>query len=395
MPEDKSLTALSVASVSRQIRVYGVVLVDLEGIVQSWNEGAAELLGYSSQEAVGQHFEFIFTAEDRALLVPKAEMDNALSKNYAYDDRWHLRKDQTRIYVNGGLCLIQNESAEPLGFIKILRDQTDKRERVEEISRLNGELREAHESLSRYAADLEKRVSERTQQLNERNAELEAFCYSIAHDLRAPLRSIQAMSQVVIEDYGAGMDDTCRDYLSRISRAGLKLDELTLGLLKYSRLSREEIDLGPVEVKAALDEVLASLQETIAARHADVKARAPFFAVQAQYAYLVQILGNFISNALKFVEEGEAPVIEIWSEAHNGRVRVFVRDHGIGIPEEYRERIFQLFERLHPDQTFEGAGIGLAIAHKAALRIHGSVGLTSSGPQGVTFWVDLEAAKET
>ena len=392
MQDEEFLKSISVVAAMQRFRIYGVIVLDITGSVVTWNHGATELLGYTEEEARGSHFEFIFTPEDRALGVPASEIENALSQNEAYDDRWHLRKDQTRIYVNGGLSMVQNEKGEARGFLKILRDETDKMERVENIEQLNRQLKQAHQELRAHAAQLEEHVSERTHQLNERNAELEAFCYSIAHDLRAPLRSIQAMSQVVIEDYGGQMDATCQDYLNRISRAGQRLDQLTLDLLKYSRLSREDIHLTPVSLDLAIEEVVGSMQEMVKEKGAQVEVRPPFPRVHAQYAYLVQILSNFLSNALKFVDPGINPRIEIWSETKGNRVRLLVRDHGIGIPEEYREKIFQLFERLHPDGTFEGTGVGLAIAFKAAMRINGSIGLEADQGQGTTFWLDVELA---
>lgn len=393
MTSDQHLRAISVAQATETIQVYGIILLDLRGIIQSWNRGAEQLLGFSEAEAVGQHFEFFFTPEDRQAGVPKAEIENALSENDAYDDRWHLRRDQTRVYVNGGLCLIKNEQSQVLGFMKIVRDQTEKKARTEQIENLNSKLHEAHEALHGYAEQLEERVAQRTRQLNERNKELETFCYSIAHDLRAPLRSIQAMSQVVMEDYGKTLDATCVDYLNRISRAGARLDRLTLDLLKYSRLSREEIQLKSVCLEAVVEEIIGSLQENIAKCHAEVRVKSPLPKVHAQHAYVVQILGNFISNSLKFVAPGVRPVIDIWAETNEDRVRIFVQDNGIGIPDEYRERIFHLFERLHPNDAFEGTGVGLAIAHKAAARIDGTIGMLPPAAQGTTFWLSLELAK--
>jgi two-component system CheB/CheR fusion protein len=198
MRENEKLEAISLQEAIAGLPVYGIISLNLQGIVQSWNRGATDLLGYTEEEAVGRHFEFIFVEEDRARNVPKAEMESALSQICEYDDRWHLRKDQSRIYVNGGLCFVKNAQGEALGFIKIVRDQTEKKERIEQIQNLNLKLKEAHETLHHYAGELEERVAARTRQLNERNSELEAFCYSISHDIRAPLRSIQAMSQIVI-----------------------------------------------------------------------------------------------------------------------------------------------------------------------------------------------------
>ena len=393
MSDQNYITATSVPAAVGEIPIYGIILLDLEGMVQSWNLGATKLLGYSADEAVGRNFEFIFTPEDRANQAPRTEMETARSTNCGYDDRWHLRKDQTRIYVHGALSLIKNEKAEIIGYIKILRDETEKAERIQRIENLNGKLREAHQALHDHSEKLEERVAERTQELNERNAELEAFCYSVAHDIRAPLRSIQSMSEVIIEDYGATLDPTCRDYLERISRAGARLDRLTLDLLRYSRLARDHIELGTVNLESAVKEVIGLLKETIVTKGADVRIDGPLPGVHAQNAYLTQILINFLTNGLKFVSPGVKPALRIWAETQKGRVRLFLRDNGIGIPAEYREKIFHLFERLHPDGTFEGTGVGLAIAQKAASRIHATIGMNSDAEPGSTFWIDLEAAR--
>jgi len=395
MPDHETPPAISFTAALRDIDIYGAILLDSKGLIVSWNAGAAKLFGYEPGEVLGQYLAFLFTDEDRAAGVPETEMAVALRQNFATDDRWHLRKDKSRIYVNGALCLLKNEQREITGFVKILRDQTDKKQRMEEVEGLNIQLHQAHQELKHRADDLEARVIERTRLLHERNAELESFCYSIAHDLRAPLRTIQGMIAVVIEDYGNEIHPTCRDYLSRISRAGSRLDDLTLDLLQYSRLSREEITLTTVSLGRVVEEVLAFFHETIRKTEADIRVHPPFPDVHAQHTYLVQIIGNFVTNALKFVDEKQKPVIEIWTEVdeQSHRVRLFVKDNGIGIPDEYRDKVFLLFERLHPAGVYEGTGVGLAIAQKAALRINSTIGLTSDSTPGCTFWIDLESAR--
>ena len=217
------------------VQVYGLILLNLEGQVVSWNAGATALLGYSDSEVLGRTFDFIFTDEDRNSGVPRREMAKARETGHAFDDRWHVRKDQSQIYVNGGLCLVKDEGGEPLGFVKIIRDQTERKLHVEKIESLNAQLLAAQDRLEEYVSTLESKVRQRTEALNDRNAELQDFCYSIAHDLRAPLRTIQAMSQVVLEDYGTVVDDAGHKYLTRISEAGRELDQLTMDLLDYTR----------------------------------------------------------------------------------------------------------------------------------------------------------------
>ena len=387
--DDDTLKTISFEKAIHGVEVYGLILTTLEGRILSWNSGATHLLGYCDEEIVGRNFEDIFTPEDRAKEIPKQEIAKAISTGHAYDDRWHVRKDGSQIYVNGGLCLLKSESGNPLGFVKIIRDQTETKRRQEEIADLNAKLEKAHVELQEYARGLESKVPKRTEMLNERNAEMQDFCYSIAHDLRAPLRSIQAMSQVVLEDYDAALDATGKSYLSRIAQAGRQLDQLTVDLLEYTRFSREEITLTLIDLDKVLDEVMGNLSESIQQKQADIRVRSPLPSVIGQHAYAVQIVGNFLSNALKFVRPGEKPLVEIWAEKADKRARLYVKDNGIGISPEYQEKVFVLFERLHPQGEFEGTGAGLTIARKAAQRMNSDIGVKSQPGEGSTFWLDL------
>ena len=393
MQDHEMLKTISFQTAIRGVEMYGLILMTLEGRILSWNSGASELLGYTDSETINQNFDLIFTEEDRADNVPSKEIAKALSEGYAYDDRWHVRRDQSQVYVNGGLCLLKTDTGEPLGFIKIIRDQTEKKRHQEEINQLHAKLLDAHNELQEYASKLESKVQKRTEMLNERNAELQDFCYSIAHDIRAPLRSIQAMSQVVLDDYDSVLDATGKKYLARIAQAGSQLDQLTVDLLEYTRFSREEITLTPISLDKVVEEVLSNLAEVIKQKDATIHIREPLPSAFGQHAYAVQILGNFLSNALKFVKPGEKPFIEIWSELQGERVRINVKDNGIGISPEYQEKIFVLFERLNPQGTYEGTGAGLTIARKAARRMNGDIGITSKSDEGSNFWLDLGAAE--
>jgi len=393
MTENDFLKTISFHTAIHDVEVYGLVMLDLECCVVTWNRGATQLLGFNEAEVLGKHFEFFFTPEDRVLKVPQKETASALSTGYAYDDRWHVRKDNTQVYVNGGLCLLRNGAGKPVGFVKIIRDQTERKQNLEKIEELNAKIVEAHKLLEHYTTMLEEKIQERTKELNDRNIELQDFCSSIAHDVRAPLRSMQAMSQVVIEDYGTVLDPKGKAYLGRIVRAGEQLDQLTLDLLDYTRCSREEIHLTSISLEKVIDDVLYALGETIIQKKAAVSVHRPLPLVKGQHAYTMQIFGNFISNALKFVLPTKSPLIEIWAEATAQRVRIYVKDNGIGVPPEHQAKIFLLFERLHPQGIFEGTGVGLAIARKAAQRMRGDVGIIPGVPEGSIFWLDLEPAE--
>jgi len=393
MTENDFLRTLSFQSAIHEVEVYGFIMLDTNAHIVTWNRGAHQLLGYTEVEALGQHFEFIFTTEDRFREIPRIEVANALGQGYAYDDRWHVCKDQSQIFVNGGLCLLKNEAGLPVGFVKIIRDQTERKANLDKIKELNEQLVQAQAQLENYTTTLEVKIEERTHELNERNAELQDFCYSIAHDVRAPLRSMQAMSQVVIEDYGAVLDPKGTEYLERIVKAGEQLDRLTLDLLDYTRCSREEIHLTSISLEKVIDDVLYTLDGSILIKDATISVHRPLPMVKGQHAYAMQIFGNFISNALKFVLPMKKPLVEIWAESNARRVRIYIKDNGIGVPPEHQTKIFFLFERLHPQGSFEGTGVGLAIARKAAQRMDGDVGIVPGVKEGSIFWLDLESAE--
>ena len=187
----------------------------------------------------------------------------------------------------------------------------------------------------------------RVHQLTEANAELEAFNYTISHDLRSPLRSMQGFAQALIEDCNEQLDDTGKGYTRRIMTSSQYMDTLLQDLLKYSRLSRTEMDRTTLNLDAVINEVVESLNREIEEKKATLEVHRPLAAVYANLSTLKQVLANLISNALKFTEPDRAPRIRIHTERHGGAVRIRVEDNGIGIAQEHQDKIFGLFERLH------------------------------------------------
>jgi PAS domain S-box-containing protein len=251
-----------------------------------------------------------------------------------------------------------------------------------------------HERLERHASELEERVAQRTSELAEANSELEAFAYSVAHDLRAPLRAMTGFSQALIEDYASELGDEGADYARRIAEAALAMDGLISDLLAYSRLARAELELEPVSLQHVVEEALEQQREAIDTSSARLAVSDAFPEVVGNHRTLVQVVSNLISNALKFVAPGQAPDVRIGAESEGGRVRLIVEDSGIGIDPEHEQRIFRVFERLHGGESYPGTGIGLAIVRKGVERMNGQVGVESEPGKGSRFWIELEAAEE-
>lgn len=246
-----------------------------------------------------------------------------------------------------------------------------------------------YEQVQRHAAELEQRVAERTAELREINVELEAFSYSVSHDLRTPLRSIQGFAQILLEEYEDRLESVGRDYVQRIVAAARRMDSLTEGLLTYSRLSRTAVELIPISLEEVVEDALIQLEPEIRSKEAQVAVERPLPQVMGHYVTLVQAVANLLANSLKFVAPGVRPQVRVWAEERDDRVYLRLRDNGIGIAPEYQERIFRIFERLHGPDTYAGTGIGLSIVHKGVERMGGQVGVESAPDQGSTFWVEL------
>ena len=248
------------------------------------------------------------------------------------------------------------------------------------------DLRKAEEKLRATNIELE----ERTRSLQRSNEEMQAFSYSIAHDLRAPLRAIQGMSRILLEDYAEKLDKDGQDYFWRVMDAAQRMDDLIRDLLDYARITTVQLPVGPIEVETVWARVMANYANEIAEKNAKVEKKQPFPCVRAHRTVVELALNNLLGNALKFHPKGASPNIKIWTEQlPENRVRFYISDQGIGIAPEHQQRIFRVFERLHPSDAYPGTGIGLAIVKKGIERLGGAVGLISKPGEGSTFWFDL------
>ena len=246
------------------------------------------------------------------------------------------------------------------------------------------------EDLQRYAEELEQRVAARTVELKDRNDELESFSYSVSHDLRAPLKGMRTFAEEVLEDYDEDLPDRAHECVSRIVQSARRMDDLILDLLAYSRLGRTRMELEEVALDAAVSDVIENLDGVIRERDADVRVEGSFPAILAHPATLFQAVENLVTNALKFVAPGVRPRVAVRAEVHGSLARLWVEDNGIGIPEDRRERVFQVFERLHGDREYAGTGIGLAVVKKGVERMGGAVGFESAQGGGTRFWLEFQ-----
>jgi two-component system, sensor histidine kinase and response regulator len=231
-------------------------------------------------------------------------------------------------------------------------------------------------------------IQKLNEELKEANAELEAFSYSVSHDLRAPLRSLTGYINVLMEDYGRCLDAEGLGHLQALYRAAGRMDRLTRDLLAYGRVSRAAIQLEPVRLQPELEEIV-SRAHSGEGDPPRINVQAGAFEIMAHRFLLEQCVCNLLSNAIKFVRPGVAAEVTVRAEARPGRVRLWVEDNGIGIDPEYHAKIFEIFGRVGDFQKYEGTGIGLAIVHRAVQRMGGTCGVVSAPGEGSRFWVDF------
>lgn len=252
----------------------------------------------------------------------------------------------------------------------------------------------AKEEISRHARDLEQTISVRTAQLHQTVEELEAFSYSVSHDMRAPLRAMQGYAQCLVTEYSGRLDEQGVNFLQQIMRSSVRLDRLIRDLLTYTTLLNRPLPMESVN----LDRLVRDIIETHPSERIvkpEIKITGALPVVLGNVALLTQCFSNLLGNGAKFVTPGTIPRIEIAAQEITPdpgdllNVRIWFQDNGLGIASENHHRIFRIFEQVHPAAEFEGTGIGLSIVRKAAERMGARVGFASTLGQGSRFWIDL------
>ena len=285
------------------------------------------------------------------------------------------------------------------------------------------ELKKVQQEIEQINQTLEDSIHERTAQLKAANDDLNAFAYTVSHDLRAPLRAMEGFSRILLEDYTDALDSIGQEYAQRIAHSAAHMEQLIQDILKYSRIGRANIQKRPVDLNQAINQVCDSLLATIQEKRAEITVEPALPYVEGTPQIINQILINLISNALKFVPPKTTPKISITSriisspadqltatanaepqkaetqktepqKAALQKVRLQIADNGIGIAPEYTERIFNAFERLHSAKSYQGTGIGLAIVKRGVERLGGQVGTTPISTGGTLFWVELSPANQ-
>jgi signal transduction histidine kinase len=250
------------------------------------------------------------------------------------------------------------------------------------------------EQLARDAEKLEHRVIERTTELEQANAELEAFSYSVSHDLRAPLRAIDGFSRILADDFGTELPPEGRRYLDRVSDSARDMGRLIDGLLDFSRLGRRALSETTIDLDAVVRETLADCAPEREGRNVDVTVgELPL--ILGDRLLVKQVFANLVSNALKFTRDRDPGTVEIGSLEQDGEHVVYVRDNGVGFDMRHADKLFGVFQRLHRADEFEGTGVGLALVARIVGRHGGRIWADGNPGEGACFYLTFGSKEMT
>jgi PAS domain S-box-containing protein len=342
---------------------YAILMLDLEGRVVSWNEGAERIKGYCAEEIIGQHFSCFYLPEDRSNGKPAFELAEATKNGRSEDEGWRVRKDGSRFYANVAITALYDETGLLRGFGKITRDITERRR--------------SEEHLVKTAEDLKRS-----------NDQLEQFAYVASHDLQEPLRMVASYTQLLAKRYQGRLDSDADEFIAYAVDGCNRMQGLIRDMLAYSRSGTDSNALRQISSETALQEALTNLRVSIEESGAIVTYDS-LPAIMTNDTQLVQVLQNLIGNAIKY-RGAAVPLIHVSAANNGGKEWIFsVRDNGLGIAPQYFERIFLIFQRLHGRQEFNGTGIGLAICKKTVERLGGRIWVESQLEKGSTFYFSL------
>jgi len=344
------------------------VMLDPEGLVVSWNEGAERIKGYRAEEIIGQPFSRFYPAEDINNGKPARELARARVSGSIEDQGWRVRKDGTRYLANVVITALRDENGRLRGFGKITRDITERKDSEEHLGKTMAELKRS-------------------------NDELEQFAYVASHDLQEPLRMVASYTQLLAQRYKGRLDSDADEFIAYAVDGCNRMQGLIQDLLSYSRAGASTGAMHRTSCEDALARAVKNLQATIEASQAIVD-HDPLPAIVTDETQLVQVFQNLIGNAIKY-RGAELPHVHISATREAGEEWIFsVGDNGMGIEPQYFDRIFVLFQRLHGQREYQGTGIGLAMCKKIVDRLGGRIWVESQLTKGSTFYFALPAGEQ-
>lgn len=346
-----------------------VAITDQKGIIKYVNANFCKISKYSASELIGQDHRIINSGYHSKEFIRSLWVTIANGKIWRGELK-NKAKDGTIYWVDTTIIPFLNESGKPYQYVAIRSDITSRKTAEEKLNQLNEEL--------------EERVRQRTE-------ELEAFSYSVSHDLRSPLRAVNGYARILEEDYLPVLDEEGRRLLSEVQYNAVRMGVLIDDLLDFSRLGRKEINKSFIDMTELAASCLRELNK--GGQHkAEVKIN-PLHPVMADRSLMDHVWANLLSNAIKYSSAKEHPLIEVSSKAEDGQLIYSVKDNGAGFEMEYAHKLFGVFQRLHSLHEFEGSGVGLAIVQRVINRHGGTVWADGKPGEGATFYFSLQESK--
>jgi PAS domain S-box-containing protein len=378
---------------------YAIFMLDPDGHVVSWNAGAERIKGYSASEIIGKHFSTFYTSDAVSTGWPDYELREAARVGRFEDEGWRVRKDGSRFWANVVITAMRGADGTLRGFAKVTRDMSERKANEQRISDLARELEQRVQELARTNSELA-----------QKSAENESFVYSVSHDLRSPLVNLQGFSQElaltsealqrllsapgvparVQQEAHSLISGELAESIGFIHNAVRHLGSIIDGLLRLSRVGRVEYESTDVDTNALVADILSAMHTSVAQSRARIHVR-PLPNVRGDRNAIGQIFANIVGNALKSFDATRPREIEISASGEQPPVFA-IRDTGVGIPAEYRQKIFQVFQHVHKSR--EGEGMGLAIVRRIVERHGGRIWFESTPGVGTTFFFTLAAAPE-
>lgn len=357
-----------------EVEDYAIILLDKTGNILTWNKGAQKIKGYKAEEIIGKNFKLFYTEEDQQKKHPENLLRIAVKKGKSIEEGWGRKKDGSLFWSNVTITALHDDDGNIIGFTKVTHDLTDRHETDNKIKELHKEL-------------ADRKVKEQTAHLIAINEELEAFSYSISHDLRAPLRAIHSYSKILIEDYAEKLDKDAVDTINVILRNTVKMTELIDQLLAFSRLGRKALTIRKIDMNDLVQTVIDENPRERPGMQFKIDNLPP---VMGDYILIKQVWTNLISNAIKYSRKKPMSEIEIGSFADKGFYIYYIKDNGVGFDMKYYNKLFGVFQRLHAQDEFEGIGVGLAFVKKIIKHHGGKVWAESKEGEGTTFFFKLK-----
>lgn len=356
------------------IRDYGLFMLDTDGQISKWTAASEQVHGYPSGLMVGTHFSRLFNPKDLERELPSRIIHAAAADGHCEFETRMQRADGNSFEASIAVSSLYNTDGSPQGYAVITRNITERKRSEAAVRKLNSEL--------------EMRVRMRTAELTVSNQELEAFSYSVAHDLVAPLRAMDGFANALLEDHAEKLDESGRQYLDRIRAAALRMHETIDDLLRLARISREKIERVDVNLATIAEESLRLLRRAEPDRNVEVTID-PDLNAHVDRGLFTLALDNLLRNAWKFTGKRETALIELGQTKINGEDVFFVKDNGAGFDMRYADKLFRAFHRLHAATDFDGSGIGLAIVSRVVQRHGGRVWAEAKPEEGATFFFTI------